>query len=584
MLTEFVFAAVIVILGLMLAVSQTELAVQCRDFSAGAAQPLLAESVRRGLQWRILSWKVRDEEGAREIIQSAANRKNQASMQETSLQAVARLSAACSKIESQGGRVDVAAAKRHLLQTMPTLAQSPEFLGLLRFVVNIGADGGPFIRDLKDFVGLRGQNRQLKAATFALAGQMPVTVPYVTIGLIIMAYTAPEVHFVDGFSRFLSQNDVRNLITKETCSPTLCTTSANAILRYFHLECAEAKAYDDMSNADRLDFLMMLDSIVCRSICGKHLGVRHDSCPNLGYVAESFLEELKVKGKLRARGLALPQTPWETPTEPPERPSSSRPRKEEPDLLPKIISFVSGQADSEQEIHIEHTSEETVDWAPTIIFPTEEVARARLSIALDELTQTLVPVMKELITLKRNGFGDLVVEAKTDLKAGSVALAPSVNGPGFIISRACGDDKKSKTLPPSAIDIPDWFGAPLAILPCAKMPPRGVNFGTWDKTGFVNPFWAMARSPIPEKANCSMTTVLWTSLTQLAMNTDGLELERKSKTGTGKGALPIIYNHRDITAGTELVLEVEPGPLKRPWNSKTFTWDSLKRHKQAAKA
>ena len=45
-------------------------------------QPDLAESVRTGLQWTILSWRIRDVPGARELIQAAMNRKAGVHMKE----------------------------------------------------------------------------------------------------------------------------------------------------------------------------------------------------------------------------------------------------------------------------------------------------------------------------------------------------------------------------------------------------------------------------------------------------------------------------------------------------------------------
>ena len=47
------------------------------------------------------------------------------------------------------------------------LAQGPDFLGLLRFVITLGAANAPFIDDLKAFVGARGQGRSVKSALFA---------------------------------------------------------------------------------------------------------------------------------------------------------------------------------------------------------------------------------------------------------------------------------------------------------------------------------------------------------------------------------------------------------------------------------
>ncbi|MCP4244375.1 MAG: hypothetical protein GY772_27835 [bacterium] len=180
-----------------------------------AEQPTLAQDCRQGLEWEVLSWRERDEPGALQLIQSACNRKGSAQMRETEMQAVSRLSSICSSIRQPGTNgVSFAAAKDALRRTMPHLADSPEFLGMLRFVVTLGAEGAPFIGDLRTFVGLRGQNRAVRSSTFANVAHLPQTLPHVMVGLIVMAYTAPATFFVDGYSRFLTAADIRSLIPR----------------------------------------------------------------------------------------------------------------------------------------------------------------------------------------------------------------------------------------------------------------------------------------------------------------------------------------------------------------------------------
>ena len=69
--------------------------------------------------------------------------------QESAVKAVARLSAICQRACGADGAIDMAQAKAQLHMTMPEVADSPEFLGLLRFVVNLGALQGGFIAYVK---------------------------------------------------------------------------------------------------------------------------------------------------------------------------------------------------------------------------------------------------------------------------------------------------------------------------------------------------------------------------------------------------------------------------------------------------
>jgi hypothetical protein len=152
--------------------------------AVASVQPLLADSVRRGLEWTILSWRIREEPGALELIQAAWNRKSSISMKETEVQAVARLSQICSSLADGDNKIDYNLAKAKLRQSMPHYADSSDFLGLLRFVVTLGAQGARWIDDLKTFVGMRGQNRHVKAATFALVGTLPPSAPHLITGFL----------------------------------------------------------------------------------------------------------------------------------------------------------------------------------------------------------------------------------------------------------------------------------------------------------------------------------------------------------------------------------------------------------------
>jgi hypothetical protein len=263
--------------------------------AVASVSPALAESVTKGLQWTVLSWKIRDVTGAMELIQAAWNRKAGVAMKESSVQAVSRLAAICNSIADADLHVDFNMARDRLHLTMPEVALSSDFTALLRFCVTLGSNRAPWIDDIKQFVGLRGQNRQVKAAVFALAGQLPNTIPHIIKGLVVMAYTAPPAFFFDNFSRYLTGTDTRLLVEKRGNNPTPFASEravkGEAILRDFHSACGSLPA---LVSVPRLDFLCAVDSMVCRFLTNKHFGKRHDICPSLEHVAESFHMELEV--------------------------------------------------------------------------------------------------------------------------------------------------------------------------------------------------------------------------------------------------------------------------------------------------
>jgi len=137
--------------------------------------PSLAQACRQGLKWEILHWRIRDHPGALRIIQGACNRKGASQMRETEVQTIARLSEICAHLSraSGDGKLSFSKVRDSLAATMPDQAGSTEFLGLLRYVVTLGADAAPFIRDLKQFVGMRGQGRNVRAQLFAEASKLP---------------------------------------------------------------------------------------------------------------------------------------------------------------------------------------------------------------------------------------------------------------------------------------------------------------------------------------------------------------------------------------------------------------------------
>ena len=553
-----------------------------------SAQPSLAQAVRQGLQWTVLSWRIRDEQGAMELIQGAHNRKAAVAMKESALQAVARLSATCTALAGRDGTVDFQAVKKRMQQSMPEVANSSDFTGLVRFVVNLGAQRGPFIANLKEFVGQRGRNRQVKPAVFALAGQLPATLPHLVVGLVVMAFTAPDAYFTDGFSRFLTANDVKMLLDKETGEATANAELGEVILRWFHRACERiptswngpaglgagsggaSRACDGQGSTPRssiLDFLSSLDACVCRFLTNKHLGVRHDSCHSLFDVGDLFLEELK-KMAPRAR---LPPKEWPDGEGAGKLKGPAKASTKEPDLAPKVLLFEDGIAVTQQDVLTTAVTEEQIEWGKTVVLASDDVSRVVALRWLEFVQKRLTEICMPLVGVKRTSLNDVVVYAKQDLRAGEAVFPPAVSGLGCIVP-------VKGTEPKTAVKI-EVNGSEFMIMPCARFPPRGVRVADWDKQAFLPPFWLIHRSPIPDRANCIWDSVSVNEMVNYDATGELLDLETEtSQEHRLSSTIPVITNRKDLRAGEEFVLEVEPPP-KREAVSKTFRWDGLRKNR-----
>lgn len=491
-----------------------------------------------------------------------------AQQQETSIQAVARLAAICESLADDTGHIDFALARQKLRSSMPQVADSQEFLGMLRFVVTLGASRAPFIPDLKMFAGTRGQNRHLKPAAFALAGQLPATIPHVITGVIIMALTAPVAFFVDGFSRYLTAADTRQLVGADPTKPTEPAQKAESILKFFHRTCG--KVLGKLSDNERLDLLCSVDSMVCRFITGKHLGKRQDTCPTLEHVAQEFFEELQ--GKLASKGVTMPPAGWQPPApvaKPTALAGTGSKRDSRPVLQPRLQRFDEELVPQvEQDEFQETITTEEIDWAATLQPASllQEMERARVLLAVHEATSALARHAADKVVVRRASRGDIRVVATKDAPRGTLAFAPAGPGMGCISVR-----RENASYPATTVAIGD-----MVLAPASKLPPRGVTVASWDKGAFVNPFWLMERSPILSRTNFSFVEVEHTAVTQLALGAEPLSLAESSTASRETLRIPILVNHKDVLAGEVCVVETEP-PEKRQRAGRQFKWDTVKR-------
>ena len=538
--------------------------------SVQRADPLLAAACVSGLKWQVLSWRIRDVPGAIEVIQAACNRKNSASMKETEMQAIARLSAICTSLNRRASGVTFADAQEAMRKSMPEVADSAEFVGLLRFVVNVGADNAPFIADLKEFVGIRGEDRHVRANLFVAVSKLPVTCPHLMIACIVTAYSAPAAFFNDGYSRFIGSGDIAHLLHSgpsssgsRTSGPqaTQAALEAEAILRYFH----RAQVFKKVPNDKRLDFLCSLDTCVGRLLLEKDLGKMAEACPDLPHLAEKFFRDCVALCGIS--GTQMPEKVWTPPSGVGGMGMGrgARSRASGVELQPKIIEFdEKGEAKTRQDVREEKVEVEDVAFAKTLESEalSVEVQKAKVLCALHSMHGRL-PNGPEFVCVSRDTTGTTAVTAARDLVAKELCLLPLVASANFILQKKAG-----MSFHPHAVDIGEF-----KVSPSVRMPPKNEKVDETRKPTFIPPFWLVARTHMREEANCELVEVTARDATGLSLGS--LDLGTKMLMVHHEAVVvPAITNSVALPKGTTLVLYA-PARVAPPKESKTKRWEDV---------
>lgn len=131
----------------------------CQNESKAASVEVLAEIdaefaqyCRTGLLWEILSYKIEEEKPhALNIIQAACNCKHALALHSHETEALSGLGQLCKKASALAGSLAFDTAKEKLAVTVPAIAFDPDFIGMFRFVLELGGDAGPFIPDLQNY-------------------------------------------------------------------------------------------------------------------------------------------------------------------------------------------------------------------------------------------------------------------------------------------------------------------------------------------------------------------------------------------------------------------------------------------------
>ena len=85
------------------------------------------------------------------------------------------------------------------------------------------------------------------------------------------------------------------------------------------------------------------------------------------------------------------------------------------------------------------------------------------------------------------------------------------------------------------------------------------------------PFWALRREEDPLKCNVSIVYLPLKGIWSLAVGQDTLKWDEATLVSYADLCVPVGVNDKDVAAGEELVLHVEPRPKKRA-APKERTW------------
>ena len=303
----------------------------------------LKKIVTQGLLVEVLSWKINVEEpGACSVISAALNAANQVALRTTELTAVAVLSGECALHSSLRGSdsIDFLKVKAAVRSKLDCFVEEPEFQELFSFVINLGADSGPFIGELLDF-GSRfvdQKQRQLRLHAFVEINKVSNHCPRTKIAALKRAYRKkPSYGLCPSPETKFHTADFGHIVRLEE------------LLHYFHSYCKNA--YESVFKEDyqRALFRANVDVAAAEAfVSAKDNVTKEELCSHLLQATKRYNDQLQavLPDEITEKRLAWIRFPL-------ERKANTNPASAvaESKLLPKVIRFnpVSGEVLTEQE-------------------------------------------------------------------------------------------------------------------------------------------------------------------------------------------------------------------------------------------
>lgn len=160
--------------------------------AVASVEPLLAETLVRGLQVEILSWKMQLEEPtAASKISQALNKGHTRALETTELTAIAVLSgAAIAQAQGTANEVQYETVKEKVRGELDLFVDDPDFIELYEFVINLGAGRNTFIGALLEWASkfVDPKQRKLRLSAFSEVNRIPIWAPRTKVAVVQRAY------------------------------------------------------------------------------------------------------------------------------------------------------------------------------------------------------------------------------------------------------------------------------------------------------------------------------------------------------------------------------------------------------------
>ena len=156
------------------------------------ADEKFAKACEEGLMWEILGHEITtEEERGCEIIQAAANSPNAVALAYHEMELISSLSRWCSKSSAIAEQHTFGLAREAMMVTYPDMVQDAEFVNVFKLVIDLGADGAPFLASLQSFASklVNPQVRRLRLNAFSSAAGLPLECPRLKIAVLKWAYS-----------------------------------------------------------------------------------------------------------------------------------------------------------------------------------------------------------------------------------------------------------------------------------------------------------------------------------------------------------------------------------------------------------
>ena len=549
-----------------------------------------ADHVQNGLMWDVLGWEMEDEEpDACTVVQAAMNSKNNTYLVMHEMQAFSHLSRLCKKSSAVAEELDFKVLREKVRSTLPEFAEQPDFLGLFRFVVDMGGDDASFVKGLRLFHQkfVDPKSRRLALGAFTAVCEIPPQMPHLKIAVLKAAYACDKKEINHTWVRHASKGDLTKL-----AKDTKLAQKTETCLQYFHGRAKDVFGSEESPEA--IKFVGCCDKALASAALKTKAEIQ-----DVEVAATAWLEQMKKLGETTFAGRTWPKPPWRARASPPKPEVTP---KNLPELKPKLLQFdAQGNIQRMQEERPHISTFEILSWRTWHEAPAlrqtlyDDMAKSVLLLAVQRLFLDM-PTPKGVDLVRRKGQVSCV--ASMDLEPRSLRIAPVVTGRHYIVT---------KTTHPNAIfvqvPLSHDMSVPLYIVPefklpttptlTADMPVRNgeaaLTNHDWAHKDAACLFWAVQRgqpqqgrarddtapSDAPPNASFELVDVVTIS---------GIEPTESLHSVTTQ--IPIITNTRAIASGDVIYLPPTAPKPKLPPPSKAQTWltDLIKDLKRKSKA